>query len=391
MKVLLFDWTTGGHHPIYAQRFVDAFHEHCDLAVAFPDEISERVRGPAVQELALGSPRPPVDADRPLAAQHRELAERELDLLIDAVHQAAPDHVIHLYADPILRRLVVRRALPVPTTLCVFFPRAHYPRSFDSPLRAREKARAWFLEALVARWRRREDAHALFTLDEVAARRWSRRRGAPSYWLPEPPVEGVGARVDERSGFVVYGTLADRKGIDLVSRAISVAPTPIEVILAGEVECGYQARLMELVAGMQRSGAIVDLRLRRHSEDEGLDVLAGASCTLLPYLDHYTTSRVLLESATVGTPVIAHERGLLGHLVRTHGLGVTVDCSDASSFRDALLHMSQPDVAMSYSGAMARYAARFTPDRFRSAVLEPFVQRARSQSGTRGVTPAGAV
>lgn len=373
MRIGLFDWTSGGHHPLYLRRFADALLADADVVAAAPDALLDKMRDLPVERYSLGDPRPPIDETRSLAAQHRELAERELDLLREAVERTRLDHVIHLYCDPVLRRLVRRPALPVPLTVCIFFARAHYPTSYATPLSPHEHLRARFHEHLVARWRHRQDAHALFTLDQEAVRRWSAGRGAPPFWLPEPPIAASGEPPELRQGCLLYGTLAPRKGIDLLARAVGLGPTPLQITIAGEVETGFREPLEGYAATMRQAGASVDLRLRRHAEQAGLRLMASSRCVLLPYLNHYTGSRILLEAATVGTPVISHEDGLLGDLVRRHGLGLTVDCRDPVELRTALLRLATgPDTTAQYRGATSRYAARHSAERFRDAVWAPF-------------------
>ncbi|MGZ4316386.1 MAG: glycosyltransferase [Gaiellaceae bacterium] len=382
MRVVLFDWTSGGHHPLYVRRFVEALRPRAEVIVAAPDPVLQQLADLATESVSLGASRPLVDQRLPLGPQHRDLAERELDLLWDAAGQAEPDHVIHLYADPVIRRLVHRPQLPKPLTICVFFPRAHYPISYRTPLTPRELLRASFLEYLVRRFQARPDAHALFTLDEVAARRWSHRSGTPAFWLPEPPIAAQLAEpTTERAGCLLYGTLAPRKGIDLVTRAVSLAPTSLRIVLAGEIEPGFGEALEQGAASMQQAGASVELRLHRHSEEEGLRLMTGVQCVLLPYLNHYTASRVLLEAATVQTPVITHRRGLLGHLVRQHGLGLVVDCTDAAALREAMLQLTGESDDR-YTEPLRRFAARYTADQFRQAVLAPFASERREPAGS---------
>jgi glycosyltransferase involved in cell wall biosynthesis len=377
VRITLFDWTAGGHHPLYVRRFVEALRSSVDVVVALPDETLAQIGDLEVESASLGAARPALDMSRPLPPQHRGLAERELDLFVEAALRTRPDHLVHLYADPVIRRLVKRPVLPAPTTLCIFFPRAHYPGIYGTPLAARELLRARFLEYLVSRWRRRSDAHALFTLDEEAVRGWSTRRGAPPYWLPEPPIQSYAIDSDsERDGCALYGALAARKGVDLVADAVALAPSTLKIVLGGDVEPDFREPLTAYVAAMEEAGATVELRGHRHSEEEGLRLLAGSRCTLLPYLGKYGMSRVLLEAASVRTPVIAHRAGLVGALVRRHRLGITVDCTDASALRKAMLEMTVSGVTASFEEALGRFAAGYSADRFRERVRAPFISGA---------------
>jgi glycosyltransferase involved in cell wall biosynthesis len=381
LRILLFDWTTGGHHHRYVQRFAQALDGNGEIAAAIPDG-AESIPGLA-RILPLGPARPAVDVRLPLAPQHKELAHRELALLDQAIAELRPDHVVHLYADPVLRRLVGRPAYPCKVTLCVFFPRAHYPSVYGTHLGAAELARAWFHEYLVTRWRGRPDANAILTLDEAAAQRWSRRTGAPSYWLPEPPVVAPSpSEAAQRVGCVMYGALAPRKGIALLADAVA-AGAIVPVHIAGSVEPGFETELARLVARMQAAGAEVTVAPRSHSEAEGLTALAQACCAVLPYPRHYTMSRVLLEAAHVGTPVVVHDRGMLAYLVRRHGLGVAVDCTDAVALRRALLDLCEPGRTRGFGPALARFAARYSSAAFREAVTAPFRSAGSHPAATR--------
>jgi glycosyltransferase involved in cell wall biosynthesis len=325
--------------------------------------------------IPLGSARPAIDRNEPLRRRTRHILRRELELVAHAAARAGADHVLHLYADAVLPLLAITRSRGLRITTLLFYPRAHYSASFDLDLPLAERARAAAKEAAVTGWRRRRDAHAVMTLDEEAARRWRAKRGAPAYWLPEPTVESapVPVPVSARSGCVVYGALADRKGIDLLARAIGSDRTPIRVTVAGEADPAFLPRLRELLAEMTRGGASVELRAHRHTETEGLRALATARCAALPYPRHDGMSRVLVEACSVGTPVLVHDYGLLAHLVRRHGLGLAVDCNDSRSLREALMALTtDPGATERYAPALSSFAARFSRERFAEAVSRPF-------------------
>jgi hypothetical protein len=375
MKILLFDWTADGHHPAYVRSFAGALAPRAEIVVAAPDGMSEELGDLPAEVVRLGQARPPTDFTRRLAPQNRSLGEEEVERFAEAVSRVRPGRAVHLYADPVIRRLVKRPDLGVPTTLCVFFPRAHYPAAYGSPLSARERAQAAFKEYLIARWRRRRDAHALMSLDEEAVRRWSSRRGAPAFWLPEPPVE-VPLELPaprERSGCVLFGALARRKGIDLLAQAVTLEPSSLKVLLAGAVESGFEVPLRQHVSRMERAGARVELRTGRLSVEAGMRALGEGRCAVLPYPRHFGMSRVLLEAAAAGTPTVVHDHGLLGHLVRKHGLGASVDCTDARALRRALhRYADDPDAVAAHAEALARFVAHYSDATFEQAVRAPF-------------------
>lgn len=360
---------------MYLRKAAQALSARAEVTIAAPDVVLSGLSDPSASAYSLGHSRPSLDPGQPSAPQHRELALQEIELLRSAAHEVRPDHVVHMYADPILRRLVEAPPLPRPTTLCLFFPRAHYPTAFSSRLKPVETARARFFERLVRRWRRRSDAHALFTLDPEAARRWAGDSGAPAYWFPEPPVE-LPPDLESglpREGYLLYGTLARRKGLHLLAQAVASGVTPVKVVLAGEVEQGYEAELHACVSAMAGAGAHVELLEGRLSEEACLRLLRAAECALVPYPRHYGYSRVLLEAAAAGTPVLAHNFGLIGYLVERHALGVTVDCTNPRQFRSTLLGLGQdPNLSTVFDSGLESFAEEHSASRFQRSILAPF-------------------
>jgi glycosyltransferase involved in cell wall biosynthesis len=379
--MVLFDWVSGGHHAVYLRRFVEALEPHFELVLAVPDDMLPALGDLPADISSLGEARPAPPPGRSASWAFRTSA-REVQLLASIAAQVRPDHVVHTYADTALPLLATARRLPAPLTIVLFYPRAHYSSLYKTQLAPAERVRATVKDRVVASWRRRPDANAVFTLDSEAARLWARRRGAPAYWLPEPPVPALppeaGPGRTERTGCILYGTLAERKGIDLLARAVSLAPNALDVTLAGEAKAEFVPRLEEYAAEMRRSGASVHVRSYLHTELEGLQELAASRCAVLPYPRHDGMSRILVEAASVGTPVVAHDRGLLGHLVRRHQLGLAIDCTDPRALRDAVLDLTEtPSRAAEHADALAAFSARFAPDRFAAACLEPFAETRR--------------
>jgi hypothetical protein len=387
VRALLFDWTQGGHHELYVRRFCEALSASADVHVAVPDDIAASLRDVSASTLSLGHARPPADPTRRVGRQHRESGQAEVRLFESAVRRVRPDVAVHLYADPVLRWLVKRPALPARIVVCVFFPRAHYPKAYGYPLSAGDHARAAFQEHLVRRWRRRPDAHALLTLDEYSASRWESGRGAPAHWLPEPPLDGhpgpprAGAG---RAGCVLFGSLAPRKGIDRLAAAVCAAPQGLSVTLAGTAEPGFSARLAEHVRSMRAAGAAVRVLERHVTPQEGFELLARSRCAVLPYLRHNGMSRVLLEAAGAGTPVVVEDYGLVGHLVRSYGLGVAVHSAEPLALADAIRRFTDDERAVdAYQDALRRFVERYSPHCFARAVAGALRAPTRASSAGR--------
>lgn len=372
MKLLLFDWVAGGHHAMYLRRFAAVLRDHVDVVVASPDSEVGQFAELGLETIALGTARPGVDSSRHLDRAVRRAGQQELDLFRRCRREARVDHAWHLFADGLMRWLIREPSSGIATTLLLFRPRAHYPSLYQTPLNPRERAVAYVYEGIVARWRRRPDAHALFTFDEGAVSCWARRRGAPAYWLPEAPVEDFSEGSEApRSGCVVFGSLSPVKGIHLIANALALHPTEAKLVLAGRVAGGYKQELEHHVSRIRESGALVECRFGWLADHHIPQLLASARCALITYTNFHGSSRVLLEAAAAGTPVVATERGLIGHLVRQYNLGAAVDCDDPKALRSAILHYTRSNGPATHSPYLRRFVARYSPERWRAAVTAP--------------------
>jgi hypothetical protein len=355
-----------------------------EVTIGAPREVGEELGDLDVDFRDIGGARIAADPSRafgrlyqklgPLTPQHHRVAAEEVRVVREVVAETGTDHLVLTYADHLMGKLSGGRPLGAQVTVCIFFASAHYPSVFNAQRSARERLGAARLEWQIARWRRRSDAHAVFALDPIVARQWAARDGAPAYWLPEPPVAEVeGAPAELRAGCALYGALRRGKGIDLLASAVALERTDLNVVLAGTIAPGYGPELERSVAVMEAAGARVDVRTRQHTEEEGLRVLARARCAVLAYPRHLGMSRVLVEAASVGTPVVAQRGGLVGHLVEEHGLGAAIDCSDPRALREAVLAFSgDPASVASHQPALRAFADRFSAEHFKEAVTAPF-------------------
>lgn len=373
--MLLVDSRADGHHRLYVQRIVSALEAHCELAIAAPEAVIQD--HPTLETLTSSPPRPSTYGRYGSVigrAAGAGSGYAEMRALEQAERLCKPDLTVHLFADRLLPALIFRRPRDVPRMLLLFRPRRHYRQPFSPPLRQPDAIVANIYEGVLKVWRRRPDAEAVFTLDQEAARLWSKQRGAPAYWFPEPPVLGkpASADLDERSGVVLFGSLSERKGIHLLTRALAKSAIRPAVTLAGEIGPGMSAYVEREVKTMRSMGIDVDLRPHHHSEEEALSLMTAARVVVLPYLGHVGMSRVLLESSFVGTPMVAHNGGLVGHIVRSRTLGLTVDAENATTFGKALDRLSSDDSLWEKSaGSAVRFASQYSASNFADALLAP--------------------
>jgi glycosyltransferase involved in cell wall biosynthesis len=380
MRICLFDWNAIGHNPLILKSFAEALTPDAEVTLAAPDLALERVGLAGVETRPLGDPRPqPSSAKGKFSRDGQlldkaEVAREELELIDSVCADARPDHLVIMHGDPLLRWLVRRAPFPFPHSIIVFQARVHYPSAYSTPLPLGERLRAHYQDHLVKRWQRRPDAHAVFALDRIAAERWSHRRGAEARWLPEPPIPVPLPSTDvPRAGCIFFGLLAARKGLGLVADALSEDADGFQLTVAGEIAPGYAEELTAEIARLRKHGVEVNERTGRLSDEEAMRELASARCAVIPYRFHPGTSRVLTEAAAVGTPVIAPDHGLVGHLTREYGIGLTADPTDRVALREALLQLERdPGGAARYRPNLERYTREYGGNAFRKAVRATF-------------------
>jgi glycosyltransferase involved in cell wall biosynthesis len=146
------------------------------------------------------------------------------------------------------------------------------------------------------------------------------------------------------------------------------------VRLAGYVAPAVEREFNQSVDAMRAVGADVHLDL---VTDGGVpapaDALATARCAVLPYRKHFGVSRVLMEAATVGTPVVGPEWGPNGSLIREYGLGLTADPADPAALRKAIFELcDDPHATAAYAANLSRYVQERGGARFRGTLRSAF-------------------
>ena len=206
-------------------------------------------------------------------------------------------------------------------------------------------------------------------------RLWQRQKGARARWLPDP---GLGIELSprataEKSGCFMFGYIDERKGIERLAAALSGGCDGLELAIQGDVAPEYRERLEAELTRLRAGGVRLDTELTRVPYADAMDRMAASRCALLSFGWRPAGSRVLLEAAAAGTPVVVGNDSAVGRLVERHGLGVTVDPADPAALREAILSLAgdpgSPDL---YAENLRAYAEDLHGDRFPVEVREAF-------------------
>lgn len=142
-------------------------------------------------------------------------------------------------------------------------------------------------------------------------------------------IVGRRAAASERFTFGYLGALAEEKGIEELIRAFVALPrrAGARLLVAGRGRADYEAHLKSLAAGapVEFMGFVPPAEVYRR-----------ADAVVVPSRWHEPQSRILVEAAVYGVPVIGTERGGTPEILRDHGTGWCYD-PDSVGALEALL------------------------------------------------------
>ena len=57
-RVVLFEWTAGGHRPVYVRRFVETLRPSAEVVLVLPQVTLDAIGDLGVETRSIGEPRP---------------------------------------------------------------------------------------------------------------------------------------------------------------------------------------------------------------------------------------------------------------------------------------------------------------------------------------------
>ncbi|TNE61445.1 MAG: hypothetical protein EP335_15795 [Alphaproteobacteria bacterium] len=284
---------------------------------------------------------------------------RMISHALDIARTHGCGHIHFLHLDTVILALFVRSFLPTPVTISGMYmcPTEHYAAMFGSELSRGERLFAWVKKRVVSRllsWRR---LTAIHSLDEHVAGYYGGHAKAYKM-LPTPdfgPIpdierqpEGFDAWLKAPKRFALFGAIEARKGIFPLLTALArldpaVADT-VGVAFMGRVPAPVRTELDAAIARVRaaRPGLVIALEDRFVDDEEILWLCRHSRAILMPYQRHRGSSSVLGWAAHSGLPVLAQSFGVIGHEVRTNGLGLAVDTGNPDAIADALVRLCEP-------------------------------------------------
>ncbi len=374
MRILLYQPNHVGHHYAYLAQMLGGL---IDLPVELVLATTEQGVASNEFEISLAPLRKHLRIEtcctRPPKSVYRNAAHR-LHELVAAVRAIEPDHVYVLYADAIWQLLAVRSALgywpfraDLPIEAWLYRGGFTYPRANRPANRIKRR----LLRHLIRRGR----FAALHLDDELLddfARRCAGKAGRTRLILTpnpielRPPVEMAQARsrlgLEPRRRIVCStGMVARWKGMDLLLKAFVQmldrgGSETEQLVLAGPHSDDMLAMLSnEPYRTMVKTGRIVSIN-RYLSTEQMFDFAAASDLTVASYPRHSGRSSIILWAAAAGRPSLGTAWGCIGHVIRTHRLGLTCNVLDGDEFADRLREALQMPWTEQDAQRVRRYA-----------------------------------
>ena len=273
----------------------------------------------------------------------------------------------------------------------LFRPSVHYHEIGDYKPSLAEKLRDWRKAVLYRGMLRNRAVDTVLTLDpffaEFAMDHYP--GGEKVGVVPDPafPAATIPANDDrtpaglpqDRHVLLLFGALTERKGVLHLLEALRQLPSSVDgkiaVVIAGRVASDISARFAEKEAAVRREkpGLWLKVENRWLSSAEIATLVQRCDIVLAPYQRFVGSSGVLLWAAHAGKPLLTQDYGLLGRLVRDHGLGIAVDTGNANDLAAAITGMvTQNPQTLVDTKAAAAFVSQRTPETFASHIYTSF-------------------
>lgn len=390
-RIMLFDLVTGGHHASYIQHILNFLCQesvdiHLDIVVSPSffeihrdtiDIISSRHRHD-IQFI-------PITQTEYLELESQTNSWKriwgEWKILCQYAENLGSHHILLMMFDYFQLPLFFSRQLPCSISGIYFRPTFHYYQfphyspSFKEKIR---QIRQKFILRLVLK---HPQIKNIFCLDEFAIGDIQKiSKYARVFYLPDPvkiyenqeEIANIKlAAVDKRKSlniqpkqtvFLLFGHLDRRKGIHQVLEAIRLLPKKVTekicLLLVGKIAVDEREKIISEINHLSTSSPAQIITYCEYIPEQEVPVYFQiADVILTPHQQHVGMSGTILLAAAAQKPVLASNYGLVGHLVKIHQLGMTVDTQSSYAIADAMTKFIETNPAKFYdSKKMQQFA-----------------------------------
>jgi glycosyltransferase involved in cell wall biosynthesis len=402
-KLMLFDLSINGHHPIYIQHLIQWWGKHqlpIDLDIVVSPrfiqhhtdviDLATKYNHCSIQFIPISEQEENEFKPRNLGpVQRMQRSFQEWQLLCRYAVKLKSDHCLILYFDPYQLSLIFAERSPCPISGIYFRPTFHYQNFTQSPLTRRDRLQQIREKLLLSQVFRSPQLKNIFCLDPFAVKHLERfQKKVQVFSLPDPIVETLVSpkqilQLREKLGIetnrkiaLLFGALTGRKGIyetldSLLDLSDKLHP-PLCLVLAGQANIQDQERLiakiveLHLVCDVQIIGQFEFCK-----ESEVPVYFQMADIVLAPYQHHVGMSGILLQAAAAGKPILSSNFGLMGQMVKRYDLGLAIDSSKPSEIAMALVQLLTDSNSQLFdTEKMKIFAQTNSADKFANVIFE---------------------
>lgn len=192
----------------------------------------------------------------------------------------------------------------------------------------------------------------------------------PDPIVPLPDIKIKNPNTD-RTVMLHCGSLDERKGTISILRALLLLQdtvlSKIKFIIAGKftsTEC--ESRASKLIKQLQKTAIEIEYHHGFLPYETLGEFFQQTDYVLIPYSNIGQSSGILGYAAQFNKPVIAPGKGLLGNLVVTNNLGITLDKTDPKTISKCFSDITKVD-KMTIDGRI--YISKNTPEKFAATIF----------------------
>ncbi|WNZ44005.1 glycosyltransferase family 4 protein [Leptolyngbya boryana CZ1] len=394
---VLFDLVVGGHHATYIQHFIEYWNSkrlrqplyiivapefaevHADVYALAHDHASRNVHFVVISQAEAIA----IQTSKSLIRR----SFREWQLFCQYAKALNAAQALLMYFDHLQVAIALGSPAPCPVSGIYFRPTFHYASFAQHRASWQDRLRAWRQRLVLALAARNPRLTTLFCLDPFAISPIQKHvPRIQAVHLPDPVAPFEAASIDaahpmsqaiepERYVFLLFGNLDQRKGITQVLAAIKLLPREIIekicLLLVGKLLPEDASTILSQIQTIEQTTPIqIVLHNRFVSESEMQHVFRRSDIVLIPYQRHVGMSGVLLQAAMAEKPVLASNYGLLGELVRTYELGITIETENCEQIAKSLASfVTDSRHRMGKVQNMQDFVQNHTPQHFVETIL----------------------
>ena len=360
-RILLFDTITDGHHPDYLIHIIGFYsgNKEIELFVAtgesFKTQFEKRQKA---EDNAWGDNVTflPIPTEKIASIHSKPIYLRsiiEWNLLIGMAKKINASHALLMYFDYYQLGILLGKKSPCPVSAIYFRPnfsendQGIYPR-----------IKKWMLSKVLQSGQIQNLFCLVHALVPYMKEQQTRTRIIPicdpikQFHVSNSEVIAFKNKFNvptDKKIFLNFGYLDDRKGMEVFIDACAILPnealTKICLLLAGPVPPYYEKIIEAKLATLP---ALEVIRCYGYLPAREVEICFKISdVILILYQDFLNMSSVLIRAAMANKPSFATNTGMIGSLVSSNHVGITVDATSVNDVAGELASIIQNDISYS--------------------------------------------